>query len=305
MKNAKKRSSVVALSGVIDTVTGFFQKVKEDRVSVYAAQSSFFIVISAIPFIMLILSLSNLLFPEFIRNVFISAQSGLPDKFSSLLTTVYTEIEERGSVPYASITFIASFWLSSRGVDSMTKGIAEVYGTGGKRSLISETLRSIAQTAIMVFAVLLSMTVMVFGVFIRDKAVSRFPRTAGIFDLIISLRQVVFFVVMVLLFSLILAREASRTIKTGASKENVPAGFKAQLPGAALAVVGWMVYSFFFSLYIEYFPAPSYLYGSLAAVILFMFWVYFCMVILLVGAELNKALAARKSKAADTKSGKK
>ena len=305
MKNAKKRSSVVALSGVIDTVTGFFQKVKEDRVSVYAAQSSFFIVISAIPFIMLILSLSNLLFPEFIRNVFISAQSGLPDKFSSLLTTVYTEIEERGSVPYASITFIASFWLSSRGVDSMTKGIAEVYGTGGKRSLISETLRSIAQTAIMVFAVLLSMTVMVFGVFIRDKAVSRFPRTAGIFDLIISLRQVVFFVVMVLLFSLILAREASRTIKTGASKENVPAGFKAQLPGAALAVVGWMVYSFFFSLYIEYFPAPSYLYGSLAAVILFMFWVYFCMVILLVGAELNKALAARKSKAADPKSGKK
>ena len=305
MKNAKKRSSVVALSGVIDTVTGFFQKVKEDRVSVYAAQSSFFIVISTIPFIMLILSLSNLLFPEFIRNVFISAQSGLPDKFSSLLTTVYTEIEERGSVPYASITFIASFWLSSRGVDSMTKGIAEVYGTGGKRSLISETLRSIAQTAIMVFAVLLSMTVMVFGVFIRDKAVSRFPRTAGIFDLIISLRQVVFFVVMVLLFSLILAREASRTIKTGASKENVPAGFKAQLPGAALAVVGWMVYSFFFSLYIEYFPAPSYLYGSLAAVILFMFWVYFCMVILLVGAELNKALAARKSKAADPKSGKK
>lgn len=305
MKNAKKRSSVVALSGVIDTVTGFFQKVKEDRVSVYAAQSSFFIVISAIPFIMLILSLSNLLFPEFIRNVFISAQSGLPDKFSSLLTTVYTEIEERGSVPYASVTFIASFWLSSRGVDSMTKGIAEVYGTGGKRSFISETLRSIAQTAIMVFAVLLSMTVMVFGVFIRDKAVSRFPRTAGIFDLIISLRQVVFFVVMVLLFSLILAREASRTIKTGASKENVPAGFKAQLPGAALAVVGWMVYSFFFSLYIEYFPAPSYLYGSLAAVILFMFWVYFCMVILLVGAELNKALAARKSKAADPKSGKK
>ena len=253
---------------------------------------------------MLILSLSNLLFPEFVRGVFESAQSELPEKFSSLLTTVYTEIEERGSVPYASITFIAMFWLSSRGVDAMTRGIAEVYGNGGKHSFFSETIRSIVHTAIMVFAVLLSMTVMVFGVFIRDKVVERFPGTAGVFYFVLSMRQVGFFIVMVLLFSLLFARESRRARKAGLSKGSVPSGFTAQLPGAAVAVVGWMVYSFFFSLYIDYFPAPSYLYGSLAAVILFMFWLYFCMVILLIGAELNKALAARKNKTSVPKNAK-
>ena len=49
-----------------------------------------------------------------------------------------------------------------------------------------------------------------------------------------------------------------------------------------------MLYSYFYSLYIVYFPNASYIYGSLAAVILFMLWVYFCMIIFLVGAEINK-----------------
>ena len=32
----------------------------------------------------------------------------------------------------------------------------------------------------------------------------------------------------------------------------------------------------------------SYIYGSLTAIILLMFWLYFCMIILLFGAEFNK-----------------
>lgn len=61
-----------------------------------------------------------------------------------------------------------------------------------------------------------------------------------------------------------------------------------QIPGAFIAASGWMLYSYFYSLYIVYFPNASYIYGSLAAVILFMLWVYFCMIIFLVGAEINK-----------------
>ena len=288
MKNEKKKRS---LSVGLGAARAFFGRIEEDRVTLYAAQSSFFIVISIIPFLMLILSLSRLLFPAFVEELFASLANELPEKFSALLSTVYGEIVERGSVPYASVSFIAMFWLSSRGVAAMTRGIGEVYKANEKTSFVSETLRSLLHTLIMVFAVILSLTVMVFGVFIRDKVVARFPKSAGAFDLAISLRQVVFFVVMVLLFSLVLAQVSRYGRKKGAARDDVPSGFRAQLPGAAIAVVGWMVYSYFFSLYIERFPSPSYLYGSLAAVILFMLWLYFCMVILLVGAEVNRAIA--------------
>lgn len=296
MNNAdKKGSSAVGLASFSGAARKFLMQLENDRVTVYAAQSSFYIMISIIPFLMLILSLSRLLFPSFVESVYIAVQNELPGKFSDLLSTVYDEIAERGSVSYASATFLAMFWLTSRGVDAMRRGIGEVYKTNGKSSFIADAVRSVIYTVAMVFAVLLSLTVMVFGVFIRDKAVARFPQSAFAFDLMISLRHVVFFILMVLLFSLILARASHYGRKKGVSRSDVPSGFRAQLPGAAVAVVGWMVYSYFFSLYIEYFPAPSYLYGSLAAVILFMLWLYFCMVILLVGAEVNKAILQRKN----------
>lgn len=289
-KVKNKRSAVVGLGNVFRSAKAAFNRLNEDRVTVFAAQSSYFSVISIIPFLMLILSLARILFPEFVDSVFIGIERELPDKFSSLLSTVYAELSERGSVSIVSISAVSMFWLSSRGVAAMTRGVAEVYGTRDRTTFISETLHSIVYTVIMVLTVILSLTVLVFGVFIRDQVVARFPNTAGIFDLIIRLRMAVFFVLLVCLFSLIFA-EVSRTgRKNGIERHEVPSGFKAQLPGASVAAVGWMLYSFFYSLYIEYFPSASYIYGSLAAVILFMLWLYFCMIILLVGAEINKAI---------------
>ncbi|MBQ8401384.1 MAG: YihY/virulence factor BrkB family protein, partial [Clostridia bacterium] len=64
--------------------------------------------------------------------------------------------------------------------------------------------------------------------------------------------------------------------------------FFSHLPGAVFAAVGWVLFSFFYSLYITYFPNASVIYGGLAAVCLIMLWIYFCTIILLLGAEVNK-----------------
>lgn len=66
--------------------------------------------------------------------------------------------------------------------------------------------------------------------------------------------------------------------------------FKAQLPGAAFSAVGWMVFSFFYSIYIEHFSNYSFVYGSLAAIVFLMLWLYFCMNIFLFGAQINKMI---------------
>lgn len=285
-----KHSHVLKPGRAVRLIRAASDRLNDDRVTVFAAQSSYFSVISIIPLLMLILSLARILFPEFVDSVFISIERELPDKFSSLLSTVYTELSERGSVSFVSISAVTMFWLSSRGVAAMTRGVAEVYGTRDRTTFISETIHSIIYTVIMILIVILTLTVLVFGVFIRDWAVARFPNTAGVFDLIIRLRMAVFFVLLVCMFSLIFA-EVSRTgRKKGVGRHEVPSGFRAQLPGASVAALGWMIYSFFYSLYIEYFPSASYIYGSLAAVILFMLWLYFCMIIMLVGAEINKAI---------------
>lgn len=63
------------------------------------------------------------------------------------------------------------------------------------------------------------------------------------------------------------------------------------LPGAVFSSLGWILFSYFYSLYIKWFPRSSYVYGSLAAVVFFLLWLYFCMSILLWGAEINKSVA--------------
>ena len=64
--------------------------------------------------------------------------------------------------------------------------------------------------------------------------------------------------------------------------------FSSQMPGALAASAGWIASSFVYSLWFRTFPRFSYLYGSLAAVVFFMLWIYSCIFALLLGAELNK-----------------
>ena len=62
-----------------------------------------------------------------------------------------------------------------------------------------------------------------------------------------------------------------------------------QIPGALFSALAWMVFSLGFSIYFNRIGGRgySYMYGSLAAIVILLLWLYFCMCILFMGAELN------------------
>ena len=57
--------------------------------------------------------------------------------------------------------------------------------------------------------------------------------------------------------------------------------------GAAFSAAGWVLFSFFFSVFVENFSNYATIYGSLTAIIILMMWLYFCMYILLIGGEVS------------------
>jgi membrane protein len=59
------------------------------------------------------------------------------------------------------------------------------------------------------------------------------------------------------------------------------------LPGAAVSAVGWHLYSGLFSLYLRCSHGLENMYGSLAALIGIMLWLYGCMYLVLAGLEVN------------------
>ena len=80
----KKRSFTINLKRIFARVSDTFNIIARDRISVYAAQATLFIVISCIPFIMLLLSLSQFIIPDRIYDILISFGESLPGSVKSL-----------------------------------------------------------------------------------------------------------------------------------------------------------------------------------------------------------------------------
>ena len=63
-----------------------------------------------------------------------------------------------------------------------------------------------------------------------------------------------------------------------------------ELPGAIFSAVGWTIFSFVFSIYVDMSAGFSVTYGSLTTLVFIMLWLYACMNMLFVGAEINSFL---------------
>ena len=68
------------------------------------------------------------------------------------------------------------------------------------------------------------------------------------------------------------------------------------LPGAVLAALGWLIFTYGFSYYVRISGSYSMLYGSLSVIAIAMLWLYICISILFYGSLVNVWLAKRKSK---------
>lgn len=79
------------------------------------------------------------------------------------------------------------------------------------------------------------------------------------------------------------------------------------VPGALVALVGWLVVSAAFSFYVENFANYTVIYGALGTVIVLMMWLNLTAVVLIMGAEVNGVLASlrgrRTPKATNRKDG--
>ncbi len=66
--------------------------------------------------------------------------------------------------------------------------------------------------------------------------------------------------------------------------------FRLISPGSVLAVVLWLIASGLFALYVAHFGSYNKVYGSLAAVIIFLVWMWVSNIAVLIGAEFNAEL---------------
>ncbi len=253
-----------------------WDKYNEDEITVYAAQASFFIVIAFFPFIMLLLTLIQMI-PAVNKSDLLTIMVRItPDLLNSLVIGIIDDLYVKSPGTILSITAILALWSSARGMMGIERGLNRIYGTVKKRSYIVRRLVCSFYTLIFMVVCVLSLILLVFGTSIQKLIIHWIPILGAITRHLISFRSLLSFTIFLTCFV------GLYTIVP--KKKQKP---QRQLPGAVFTAVGWLVFSYTFSLYFANFSNFSYMYGSLTAIVLFMLWVYFSICILFIGAEIN------------------
>jgi membrane protein len=252
------------------------RKIRDDFISAFSAQAAFFTIISFFPFVMLLLSIvpyfnigeSDML--EFFTEIF-------PTAVSSMIVSIIIDINDIAtSTTLISVTAITTLWSAGKGFLAIMKGLNSVYEIKETRNGIYLRIMSTIYTLIFAIMLIATMVLFVFGNQLYLWIEQKFAVLKDMALVIISLRTIVGLVTLLVFFLIIYVVIPNRKTK-----------IMNELPGAMVCSAGWMGFSYAFSYYIDNFANYSSMYGSLTAVVLFMLWMYFCMYILFIGAEVN------------------
>lgn len=267
------------IGSLIYAVERISKRFDSDNLSAYAAQSAFFIFISIFPFLMLFLNLLKYI-PFFSGE---NIESWTMEVFSpligKLLKGIVREAGETGSGALISITTIAALWSCSKGVLGIIYGLNSVYKTTEKRGYVQLRATAVFYTVGFIAALVVVLLLMVFGNMILNLLMTYIPALGSLANAVRVIRWLVSFGFLMIFFMFLYTVIPERKTK-----------FRNELPGAVVSAVGWVGFSALYSLYMDMFASRSNIYGSLAAIVFFLLWLYICMIILFVGAEINDIL---------------
>ncbi len=256
-------------------IKGFTNRLKKDNVSAFSAQAAFFLILSLVPFLSLLLTLVKYLpiSQHLVINTIIEI---IPTPFEPIVSEILKELFEKTNSAVLSISAVIAVWSAAKGILSIIRGLNAVYHVEDNRNYFLLRLLSAIYTVIFATVILLSLLLLVFSNQIYHALMKDFPVAAGFLSVFIRQKLVLSLCFLTLFFM-----SAYKLVNI---KSN---SIVALIPGSLIASISWIVTSYLFSVYVDKFNGFSYTYGSLATLTLFMFWVYLCMYILFVGAEIN------------------
>lgn len=244
-----------------------YDKIKNDKIFVYASHASFYMLISAIPFVTLsvylikqFLSISEKDISEFLLKFF-------PNATKNIVDSIINEILEKTSGGFISFSIISLLWTSSRGIAAIRRGLRKIYNLKSI-SFFRDLIYCIIQLFFMVLVIYLLLLIAILP----------------------NIFSYIGFFIFLFLFTIIYFLFTDRNVS-----------FKVHVPGSIAASLSWIIFARLFSLYIKHFANYSKIYGSLTAVFIIALWIYFSTIIFFLGAELNTIISSNIFKISNNK----
>ncbi len=252
----------------------FSAQMKKQNISAYAASIAFFFFLSIVPMLMVICMVIPYT-PLTEENLVQAVTDITPDRVDPVVEDLIADVYDK-SAGILSIAVIATLWSAAKGVMALMQGLNAVNGVDEKRNYFVIRVVACLYTVVMLIVVILSLFINVFGNQLVNLALHRIPQLQKLVVFLMHFRFLVVWAVLTLLFATVYAFMPDDRLR-----------FREQIPGATFAAVVWSIFSWGFSMYVDY--SNSYgIYGSLAIIIIILLWMYFCMYIIMIGAYLNR-----------------
>ena len=260
----------------------FFQKagkyLNECALSARAGQTAFFLMLSFFPFLIFVFAILRLT-PLTEETFILFLLAVIPQSFHEFIRTLIHDIYTTGSGHVLPLTIVSAIWLGSKAFLSLVQGLNAVYRQKESRNFI--VLRILAFVYSIAFALLLiaTLAILVFGNWIHTHICQNFPLISSITKNIINFRMAIAFVILFAVFLLLYYVFPNCKWK-----------LRYHIPGALLSTLGWILFSYLFSYYVDSFSNYSTFYGTATTIALLMVWIYACMYILFLGGAVNRYL---------------
>jgi membrane protein len=267
-------------------------KLNADDVLNRAAILSFYFLLALFPLLLFLTALLGSFADagtELRRNLLIYLRAVVPASASDLINATVVEISQKSSGGKLSFGLLTSLWFASSGMGAIIEGLNVAYDVKETRSWWRRTLLAILLTVALAVLIITALALMFYGNRIAEWIASRyglgitFAATWMILQWLFVLAFVFLAFVLIYYFAPDLHEQELRWLT----------------PGATVGVGLWLLVSFLFGSYLNFYNTYSVVYGSLGAVIILMLWFYLTGVTILMGGEVNAIIEQTAARAGD------
>jgi membrane protein len=267
--------------GMVQTLKRTMTEFSEDELTDSAAALTYYAVLSVFPALIALISIVGLV--------------GDPQTVTKALTDIVGSIAPKSAVaalqgPIVGLTkssgtagillivgIVSALWTASGYVGAFMRASNRIYEVEEGRSIVK--LRPLQMLVTLVLILLLVLVIV--AVALTGPIAGAVGSAIGVGSAAVTVWSIakwpVLFAIVVLMFAVLYYSAPNAKLR----------GLKSIVPGAALAIVVWLVASAAFAFYVANFGSYNKTYGTLGGIVAFLVWLWITNVVILLGAELN------------------
>jgi membrane protein len=268
--------------GFLDVLRRIRTEMSDDNLSLVAAGVAFYGMLAIFPAIIAVVTVYALVAtPEQIEHQIRPLLKTLPPGAADLLLAPLTSAAAHsgGLTIGLIVSLLGTLWAAAGGVSALMTGLNVIYGVHEGRNFVKLKARALSLTLIgMVAAIVALVLVAAFPVVLRHLGLDPAAALGA---------EAIRWAVLVALIAL----AVSAVYRFGPDRHD--ARWRPVTVGTVAALLVWVLASIGFSFYVSNFNNYNKAYGSLAAVIVLLLWLYLSAFAVLLGAEIDAIRAER------------